>query len=439
MMRKVLRIARREYRANVRTKGFVIGIVLAPVLMGGSGLAYALLKDRVDTDDKQIAILDRSGQVAESLVEAAARRNETVVHDPGSGKKVRSAYLLEVVDPQVEHPEDQRLGLSDRIRDGSLDAFLDVGAGVLHPRVPGADRRIAYHAKNPALDPARNWLSNVVNGRLRDVRARDAGLTDEALTDLFDWIEPEGLGLLSRDLGSGAVKPAERKDRLQAILVPLALAMLLLLMVMMGAAGHLHSTMEEKSQRIAEVLLGSIEPFPFMLGKLLGGVGVSLTAAAVYLTTGVIAVYWCEVAHLVPWNVLPWFLVYLLLAIPMYGALFAALGSACNDPSEAQAMLFPAILPVMLPMFVQMPVIMNPDSTFAFGLSMFPLFTPTVMMMRMATPTGVAVWEPWVGLVGVVLCTALLVWAGGRIFRVAILVQGTPPKFGNLLRWALRG
>ncbi len=278
-----------------------------------------------------------------------------------------------------------------------------------------------------------------LNGALRKQRARDAGLDAAALEDLFDWVEPQGLGLVTRDPGTGVVQPAERKNRLQAILVPLALAMLLLLMVMMGAAPHLSSVMEEKSQRIAEVVLGSIEPFPFMLGKLLGGVCVSLTAALVYFTVGAIAVHWVGVESLIPWSVLPWFFAFLVLAIPMYGALFAALGSLCNDPSEAQSMLLPAMLPVIFPMFVQMPIILHPDSTLATGLSLFPLFTPIVMTMRMATPTGVAAWQPWVGLAGVLVLTVFLVWVGGRVFRVGILMQGTPPKFRNLLRWAVRG
>ena len=76
------------------------------------------------------------------------------------------------------------------------------------------------------------------------------------------------------------------------------------------------------------------------------------------------------------------------------GALGAALGSACNDATEAQSMALPSMLPVMLPMFIMMPVLMNPESGFATGLSLFPLFTPLLMLLRQVTPTGIESWQP---------------------------------------------
>jgi len=102
-------------------------------------------------------------------------------------------------------------------------------------------------------------------------------------------------------------------------------------------------------------------------------------------------------------------------------------------------MAFPSILPLMIPMFVLMPIVMQPQSSFATGMSLFPLFTPIIMLVRQATPAGVPDWQPWVGLIGITLFALLFVWAGGRIFRVGILMQGTPPKLGNLVRWAILG
>jgi ABC-2 type transport system permease protein len=215
--------------------------------------------------------------------------------------------------------------------------------------------------------------------------------------------------------------------------------MLMFLMVMMGAAPLLNSVMEEKSQRIAEVMLGSVRPFEFMMGKLIGSVSISLTAAAVYLVIGIAVVSRLEMGQYVPVDVLPWFFVYVVAAVFMIGALQAALGSACNDASEAQSLAFPAMVPIMIPMFVMMPVLMQPQSAFSTGLSLFPLFTPFLMLLRQSTEAGVPVWQPWVGLTGVVLVTALFVWVGGRVFRVGLLMQGTPPKFSSIMRWAVRG
>jgi ABC-2 type transport system permease protein len=136
---------------------------------------------------------------------------------------------------------------------------------------------------------------------------------------------------------------------------------------------------------------------------------------------------------------IPWFFTFLVLEIVMVGSMLAALGSACNDPKDAQNLTFPAMFPVFFPMFVFMPILMEPTSAFATWLSLVPPFTPMLMVIRKAAPAGIPAWQPWVGLVGVLLFTAFAVWAGGRIFRVGILMQGGPPKLSKILKWSIRG
>ena len=438
-MHKIFKVAWREYKSTVRTKGFIIGLVVAPVLMSASGIVMALTKDRIDTKDKVIALIDRSGLLSDALTSAAEQRNSQVVFDSESGEKVRPAYTIEVVTPSEANPEAQRLALSERIRGRQLHAFVEIGEGVLHPRENRQAARIMYYGENAAIDDVRGWIGRPLNDALRQLRLTDAGIEQEVVQDLFDYMSPEPLGLVTVDSETGEIHAAERTNELGAILPPIAMLMLMFVMIMMGAVPQLNSVMEEKSQRIAEVMLGSLKPFEFMMGKLIGGVSVSLTAAIFYVALGTWAVRYYDVAQYVPFDVLPWFFVYLVSAVFMVGALQAALGSACNDASEAQALAFPAMLPVMIPMFVMMPVLMAPQSTFATSLSLFPLFTPFLMLLRQSSAVGVPVWQPWVGLAGIALTTFLFVWVGGRIFRVGLLMQGTPPKFGNILRWAVKG
>jgi ABC-type Na+ efflux pump permease subunit len=113
-MSKVLKVAWREYKSTVRTKGFIIGLVVAPVIMSASGIVMALTKDRIDTRDKTIAVMDRSGVLAEALSSAVERRNTAVVFDEVSGEKVRPAYTIETVTPSGANPDAQRLALSKR-------------------------------------------------------------------------------------------------------------------------------------------------------------------------------------------------------------------------------------------------------------------------------------------------------------------------------------
>ena len=175
------------------------------------------------------------------------------------------------------------------------------------------------------------------------------------------------------------------------------------------------------------------------MGKLLGGIAVSLTSSAVYVLGGIIVVKYMELEKYIPYHMLPWLFLYMIPAIIMFGAISAALGSTCNEPKDAQSLTFPSILFAIIPMFVYFPVVKEPLSSFATWMSLFPPFTPTLMLLRQATPAGIPVWQPFVGLLGVLGFAVLAVWTGGRIFRVGILTQGTPPKLANVVRWAIRG
>ncbi len=438
-MNKAFKVAKREYLAQVRTKGFVIGLLVAPIFMSGSGIAFALLEDKVDTRDKRIAVVDYSGLVNEVVLEAAEAYNGSVVYEEDTGRKVRPAHLIEIVDPGDRDPSELNLELSDRIRNDELHGFVVISEGILHQWADGQPDSIAYFAESAALDPVRNWLGNAINNHLRRMRVVEAGIDEETFGDLFDWVNPIALGLVTEDVETGEIGGAQRTSELDAILVPIIMMMLLFLMMMMGAMPQLQAVMEEKSMRIAEVIIGSVKPFEFMMGKLIGGVSVSLTAAGFYVLVAVIGLPQLGAGDYIPWHLLPWFFVYIIISIFMYGALLAALGSACNDLAEAQSITFPAMIPMMLPLFIMMPVIQNPESGFATGASLFPPFTPLLMMMRQATPGGIPAWQPWVGLIGSVLFTLLLIWIGGRVFRVAILLQGTPPKLKHFIRWAVRG
>jgi ABC-2 type transport system permease protein len=143
--------------------------------------------------------------------------------------------------------------------------------------------------------------------------------------------------------------------------------------------------------------------------------------------------------HIIPYHLLPWFFFYMIAAIFMFGSLLAAVGSACNDQKEVQSIMPFVMIPMIIPMFVLMPIIKEPLGSFSTALSLIPPFTPVTMMLRQATPTTIPAWQPWVGMAGVALFTLFCVWAGGRIFRIGILLQGTTPKIGLLAKWVFKG
>jgi len=438
-MRKILILAKREYNTAVRTKGFIIGLLLAPVLMGGSGIVMALMHDKVDLSEKHIAIIDQSGIMTDYLTRAVDERNKSEIYNQETGEQIKPVYFIEIIQPDTVNSFQQKLELSDKVRSKQLHAFIEIGPNILHPTGDGEKSGIRYYSENSALDVVRDWFSGSINNHIRQLRIEELKIDDKSVSDLFSWINLEGLGLLSVDKKTGTMQDARQIGVAESIIIPYIMVFLIFMMLMMSAIPLLTAVMEEKMNRIAEVLLGSVTPFQFMMGKLLGSIAVSLTAAAVYVIGGIITASQLGLGDMIPYDIVPWFFVFLILDIIMVGSGMAALGSACNDNKDAQSLQFPAMLPVLLPLFVMMPVIQEPLSSFSTVLSLFPPFTPLLMLLRMATPVSIPVWQPLVGLIGVVLLTVFSVWAGGRIFRTCILMQGQKPKLGNLIKYIVRG
>lgn len=437
-MNKALIIAKREYRAAVRTKGFLVALILLPLFMGGGLLVFTLLKDKVDLDDKRVEILDSSGLFEEYMTGAAESRNKNEIYNK-KGEKIAPAIFLEFIRPDTVDMNRQKLILSDRVRKKEIHAFIQIGTDVIHPHQGNEQSAIYYYSENAALDNTRNWFNNVINNRIREIRVLEIGISQDKVADLFYWINVEGMGLLNLDSKTGEVIDARRSSELQTILVPYVLLLLMFMMLMMSAIPLLTTVMEEKTERIAEVLLGSVTPEQFMIGKIIGSLGVSLTTSAIYVIGAVFTLSRINLSELIPYHVIPWFFVYMLLNIIMVGSIMAALGATCNDSKDAQAMQFPAMLPVIAPLFLMMPIILNPLGKMATATSLFPLWTPMLMLLRQSTSVTIPVWQPIVGLIGVLLFTVLCIWAGARIFRATIILQGKRPEFRTLLRYIVKG
>jgi ABC-2 type transport system permease protein len=234
------------------------------------------------------------------------------------------------------------------------------------------------------------------------------------------------------------VREARKRSELE-VLVPAFTAVVLVMIVMVGSAPMLQSVTQDKSQRIVETLLGAASPFELMTGKVLGSVGVSVTSSLFYVIAGVAAVNALGVAGLLPLTIIPWFYAYLLTDVVMLCAFAAALGACCGTPQDAQNFAIVLLMPVLLPAFMLVTVLRQPNGALATAMSLVPPFTPILMLLRQALPSGVPAWQPWVGLAGALAFAAVTVWAASRIFRVAILMQGKPPKLAEAVRWALKG
>ena len=438
-MSKIWTLFKREYRAAVRTKSFIISLILVPIMMGGGFAAMIIMEKNKDTDDKHFVVIDHSGIMLDPLNKALEARNSTEIFHSSTGEKIDAAYIVESLEPDLQDPEAQQLALSARVESQELHAFIEIGPDILHPAGEGKEAYLKYYSQHSFNDQIRYWFQNVVNNKLRELRAAELNLEDAQAQELLWWINVEGLGLVTVDKKTGEQQEAEKTNELQSFLVPYVLLLLMFMLVMMSAIPQLSSVMEEKNEKIAEVLLGTITPFQFMMGKVLGGIGVSLTTAAIYVGAGVFTLKYMGMESLIPLDVLPWFFIFTVLFILMVGSGMAALGATCNDNKDAQSLTFPGILPAIIPLFLIAPVIADPTGPLATTMALIPPFTPTVMVMRMASSVTIPMWQPFVGLLGVILFTIFTVWIGARIFRTAILIQGQKPTLSNLFKYAFKG
>jgi ABC-2 type transport system permease protein len=450
-MRKVLVIAVREYLAAVRTKAFVISLLVMPLLMGGSFLVQKLMKGFRDVADKKIAVIDRTpdGWAFPAIEKAVAAYNATAIFEPGTERQVKARFVVEKVAAGADL-EEAREQLSARVRSGELLGILEVGPDVdaLTPAPadkgkPDEKQALSYRTNRPTQDEFSRLAELAVSRAAQERRARDAltpkGISLETAQEVARPVPLVSRGLVARNSQTGQLEEASEGSQVAPILVPFILMLLMYMVIMMGSMPLMQSVIEEKMQRIAEVLLGSVTPFVLMLGKLLGMTAVSLTILAVYLAGAGWAAQHFGFADALSGGLVAWVVAFQMLGSLMFGSLFIAVGAACTDIKETQSLLLPIILLACFPLFLLGAVLQEPNSSVVTALSFFPFATPSLMMARQAVPPGVPLWQPIVGVIGVLLTTLLCVWAAGRIFRVGLLMQGKGARLGEMARWVLRG
>ena len=438
-MNKSFVIALREYRAAVRSKAFVITLVAMPVLMIGSIIVQVLLKDKVDTTDKTFAMVDRTGQFEDAFKAAVAFYNQAMVF-AGEGDerlKVKPEFILEFIDPEsIGKPPESTLKLSDRVRNKEISGFIEIDAGVVNSV---ADAKVNYHSQTSVDNAFRRFASEVVNETIQRIRSEKEGIDQAVIQRVVQSVEVNDMSLVERDVETGGISTPQDSNPMVDIILPMGLMMLIFMAVMVGATPLMQAVMEEKQARISEVLLGSIQPFQLMVGKLAGNVAVSLTTVGVYIAGGFCTLQYLDQSHIFPsLQIIIWLLVFQSLAVLMFGALFISIGAAVNDMREAQSAMMPVMMLAMAPMFVWLNVIREPESTFSTAISLFPPATPMLMLLRLAAPGSIPLWQPFLGCGLVILTTILFIYAAGKIFRMGILMQGEAASFRRMLSWVIR-
>lgn len=430
-MRKIWTVARTEYLNAIRSKAFIIGIIMLPVMMSGSLIVGKLTKDKTDIRPRKVAVVDQTGWLAEKLETRAKARNEKAIFDPADkAKQIRPAFVIERVEA-AGADEKLEVSLSERVRKKELFAFLIIRSNIVDT---AATNSVSYFTETASFMELPGWIEGALTDEITRKRFETAGIDQSLVSKLTRPVNLRQLGLAEVDQ-SGQVIKARETNRMATFMIPFASMMMMFMLVMSSAPALLNSVMEEKMQKIAEVLVSSVTPFELMSGKLIGTVMVSLTLSVLYLGGAALILTQMALTGYVNPALLVWFLVFQLLGLLIFGSIFIAIGSACNEIRDAQSLMSPAMMMIVLPMFCMIPVLESPSSPFSRAISLFPPATPMLMTLRIASKPGPPLWEI---LLGVVLCAAFTifcVWAAAKVFRIGILSQGQAPTVGRMIKW----
>jgi ABC-2 type transport system permease protein len=436
-MSKLSLIVRREYLTRVTKKSFIIGTLLAPLgLLVYMLVIVGLTKYESDSEIK-VAVLDEAGMVKQLPDEKGVR------YLPSGGKTLDS--------------------LKVEVQEKKIDGVLRIPAlGNFQKK----EHTVFYYSDEKLAPEKSSAIERKIGKKIREFKVDSLKLDPKALEMLETniAIDPEKI--------TGTGEDDSKYTAGVGLAIGGIMAFIMFFMITMYGAMVMRSVMEEKTNRIVEVMMSSVRPFELMLGKILGAGAVGLTQVVIWvvlsggilflvplimggvdpsqvqapMTPGDVAIdpeqvegeafkFMTEISKQ-NWPLIIFaFIVFFLGGYFIYSSLFAAIGSAMGDDlGEGQALTLPIMIPIILAFYIiAFAGMRNPDSGLMVFASLFPLFSPIVMPFRMAfSPPW---WQVALSLVLVVAAAFFFVWLAGRIYRVGILLYGKKVTFKEIGKW----
>ncbi len=442
----------------VGTRAFLIGMAVMPLLMLGALCVPAVLSGLPQPDIRRIAVMDQTGVLLQPLRQAAEQRNQELLAGTPDRSESGQSGMLSVLGIQDRHlyefeelptegfDDSDRLLQSERIRSGALHAFLEIPGTVLRSSgrsstTAGTGTLLMWVSEDAAFSEARRWCEQLVDVLLLQQRLADT-LPPALLPAVIGQLSgPAGIGpvgLYYRD-ENGRIQRGAQQTSLTALALPIAVMAMMFMAVLLSVQPMLESVLEEKTLRISEVLLGSASATQLMTGKLVGNAAGSMTIFGLYATGAIVAVWQQGAADRVPWALLPWLLIFQLLAVLLFSSVFMSVAACVSQMREAQCLLMPVWLVLMLPLLLWFTVIREPNGTLATVASFLPPATPLLMAVRLCSGAVIPLWQSLLSLLLMLVGTAFGIMTASRLYRAGILRQGQAPGFSELLLLAWRG
>lgn len=424
-LRNVWLIARREYLQQVKTKAFIIGTILMPLILAASFLLPGLFIGR-GGGEKKIVIVASTADTGQAILEQISRRSGVRSDERREQRRSAAAQSIRAT-LEIQPTPERRQQLIERVEKKEIDGFLWATDDAL------ATRKLDFVSRETTNLFLAGTLEGAVSSAQTKRRLAARGLSAEETEDLLKHVSVTSLGV---EKGQ-----ARRGGGMAAFLASLMLMMVLYLVVLTNGIGVMRAVIEEKNSRVMEVLLSSCTALELMSGKLLGVGAVGMTQIAIWIATGLLLSAPATVAMSdairnanLGLGAVVFFPVFYVLGFLIYSAIYAALGASVNSEQEAQQLQFLAMIPLIAASIFMTPVATSPSSGLAVGLSLFPLTAPLMMYLRIVVSTPPA-WQVALSIALQLAAIFALLWLASRIYRIGILMYGKRPTLPEILKW----
>ncbi len=446
-MNKTCIIIGREFSTRVRKKSFLVVTLVVPILMAlfYAFLMWILLKD--DTQERKIAVVNHSA------IEAPFHQiNNTT---------------FETIDTEVtEASAPEFLAVHDYY------AVIRLSADVMgQPEVP------VYSFSQVPMD-LKNEIALQLQNKIESIK-RDSVIAQTQIPDLEEKLAATHTPVHIRTLKvSEETGEAKESSSEIASILGLAAGMVIYFFIFMYASQVMKGVIEEKTNRIIEVLVSSVKPFQFLLGKIIGVAAVGLVQFLIWVAFGLLLIVGMQAAFLPELDMealrsagnmagdltaiasseqlnaeqlavirniamtidpafilkfLASFLFYFIGGYLLYASLFAAIGAAVDNETDSQQFLTPLSIVLVVGLYIGFTAMKSPESPLVFWSSLIPFTSPIVMLVRL--PFGVPAWELATSMGLLVACFIFFTWLSGRIYRVGILMYGKKVTWKELYKW----
>jgi ABC-2 type transport system permease protein len=453
-MTKFLAIVKREYLQRVRARMFIAITVLGPVMLVVFTIVPGLLFSLKTGGDTRVAIVDLTeggrlyGPVRDSLLQRQVDDDDRGTNRLTSqinsnaeeriekaGKSLAGSFSVEQVFATPESIDEVRQDLNARIARDELDGYLIIPFDVL----TNSESRPAFYGRNVGDVITRGQIRSRFDSAIRKQRFIANGITEQEIEKLSKPVRFETYPVSEK--GEAGAQDSGMSRFMMVFIV----AFLLYITVLLYGQVVLGAIIEEKETRIAEILFSSVGSFTLMFGKLIGVSLVALTQLAIWglgflaFSVGGIALLATRGVEGVNLPRLPpiffaYFFLFFLLGYFIYAALYVLIGSMATTAQEGGQLAIPVVFTLGAGLYMAFTVVRSPNSSFAFWVSMFPLFAPITMIVRIVAQTPPA-WQIALSFAIGILTVVLLLWVAARIYRIGMLIHGKRATIPEIMRW----